>query len=191
MSTTEALEPQVIPPIGDDEPFYEVVGDVRVELPPMGAFESVLASELASAIHQFAKSLGLGIAVVETLFRLRSQPSLQRRPDAAYVSFERWAKGRRIPRGNAWDVIPDIAVEVISPTNLAEEIPTKVREYFEAGVRRVWIIFTHESLVYQYDSPRSIRVLMRDDALEGGEILPGFRLPLVELLQEPEDATPA
>ena len=90
-----------------------------------------------------------------------------------------------------WDVIPDIAVEVVSPGTLIEQLITKVREYFEAGVRRVWIIYTHESLIYEYDSPRSIRVFMRENVLEGGEILSGFRLPLAELLEGPEDAASA
>ena len=134
---------------------------------------------------------GLGQASMEQLFRLRSQPNLQRRPDAAFVSFERWPKGRRIPRGNAWDVVPDLVVEVISPTNLAEETPTRVREYFEAGVRRAWVIYPHEPLVYEYDSPRSIRVLGMEDVLEGGEIIPGFRLALSELLEGTDGADPA
>ena len=75
--------------------------------------------------------------------------------------------------------------------NLAEEIPTKVREYFEAGVRRAWIIYVHESLVYEYDSPWSIRVLRREDTLDGGEVIPGFRLPLSELFEGAEEPEPS
>ncbi|WP_435009421.1 Uma2 family endonuclease [Tundrisphaera lichenicola] len=95
----------------------------------------------------------------------------------------------RTPSVNAWDVVPDLAVEVVSPTNHAEEIPTKVREYFEAGVRRVWVLHLHESLVYEYDSPRAIRVLDRQDTLEGGVVLPGFRLALADLFEGPEEPT--
>ena len=101
-------------------------------VPPMGVYETRIAFNLASEIEQFAKSRGLGQAITEMLFRIRSEPNLQRHPDAAFVSSDRWPRGRRIPRGNAWDVIPDLVIEVVSPTNLAEEIPTKVREYFEA-----------------------------------------------------------
>ena len=191
MSTTEALEPQVVPPIGDDNPFYEVVGELRVELPPNMVNGIVLGNRIGMAMGEFAESQGVGRATLFTLFRLRSNPDLQRRPDAVYISFDRWAKGRRIPRLDHWDVIPDIAVEVVSPGTLIEQLITKVREYFEAGVRRVWIIYTHESLVYEYDSPRSIRVFMRENVLEGGEILSGFRLPLAELLEGPEDAASA
>lgn len=80
-------------------------------------------------------------------------------------------------------MIPDLVVEVVSPSNLAEEVPTKVREYFEAGVRRVWVLYLHESLVYEYDSPRLIRVLGREQALEGDTIIPEFRLGLAELFE--------
>ena len=66
----------------------------------------------------------LGQAVVEVLFRLRSHPNLQRRPDLAFVSFDRWPGASGRPRSNAWEVVPDLVVEVVSPTNLAEEIPT-------------------------------------------------------------------
>lgn len=89
-------------------------------------------------------------------------------------------------------MVPDLVVEVVSPTNLAEEIPTRIREYFEAGVRRAWVIYLHEALVYEYDSPRSIRVLGREDALEGGAVVPEFRLALADLFEAPEDpADPA
>jgi Uma2 family endonuclease len=191
MSPVEVLEPEISTLAADDDAFYEIVDDRRVELPPMGAYAIKFAFNLAYEIQLFARSRELGQATTETLFRLRAQPSLQRRPDAAYISFERWPKGKRIPDGNAWDVIPDLVVEVVSPTNLAEEIPTKIREYFEAGVRRAWVIYLHESLVYEYDSPRSIRVLGREDVLEGGQIIPGFRLPLEELFEAPEAPQPS
>ena len=191
MNSTDVVEDEAAPPPIEDDSLYEVVNGVRLELSPMGAYAVRVAFTLASAIEQFAKSEELGRAITESLFRLQSEPNFQRRPDAAFVSFERWSKGRRIPSGNAWDVIPNLVVEVVSPTNLAEEIPTKVREYFEAGVRRAWIIYVHELLVYQYDSPRSIRVLGMEDTLEGGNVIPGFQLPLTDLFEGAEEPDPA
>jgi Uma2 family endonuclease len=141
MASLNVVEPEIPPTSVGDEPLYEVVNDRRVVQPPMAASSTWIASLLACKIQQTAEQRGLGRAVTEMLFRLRSQPSLQRRPDAAFVSFERWPKGRRISSVNAWDVVPDLVVEVVSPTNLAEEIPTRVREYFEAGVRRAWVIY--------------------------------------------------
>ncbi len=165
MSPTEVLEPEVAPEVANDDNFYEIVDDQRVELLPMSVNAVQIAFNLAYEIQNYAKPRELGQATTENLFRLRSHPNLQRRPDAAFVSYERWPKGKRIPTVNAWDVIPDLVVEVVSPTNYAEEIPTKIREYFEAGVRRAWVIYLHESLVYEYDSPRAIRVLGIEDTL--------------------------
>jgi Uma2 family endonuclease len=191
MSSADVLESEIAAPMLGDEVPFEIVNDQRVELPPMGVPENYIAFELAAAIKEFVKPLELGRAITETLFRLRAQPNLQRRPDAAFVSFARWPKGRGIKRGNVWDVIPDLIVEVVSPTNLAEEMVTKTREYFEAGVRRAWVIYVNESLVYEYDSPRSIRVLGREDSLDGGEVIPGFRLALEELFGGLEASDPA
>lgn len=190
MNGAEVLEPEIAPPPAVEDGLYEIVDGERVELPPMGVPENIIAFDLAAAIKEHATPSKLGRAITETLFRLRERPNLQRRPDAAFVSYERWPKNRAIERSNAWDVIPDLVVEVVSPTNLAEEIPTKVREYFEAGVRRAWVIYVHESLVYEYDSPRSIRVLGREDTLDGGQVIPGFRLPLVELFEGIGEADP-
>lgn len=187
MSTAELLSTE-LDPTSTDDALYEIVDDRRVEKPAMAAYAGKIASVLMMRVGPFAEAHDLGQAVVEVLFRIRSQPKLQRRPDLAYVSFDRWPRGKRTPNTDPWDVVPDLVVEVVSPSNLAEEIPTRVREYFEAGVRRAWVIYPHESLVYEYDSPRSIRVLGREDALEGGEVVPGFRLPLADLFEEDEPA---
>ncbi len=191
MSVADAMPPEVAPPSAVCDSLFEIVDDLRVELPPMAAYGTRIASLLNSKIEQFAAASGLGRAVTEMLFRISSAPNIQRRPDVAFVSFDRWPKAKRIPPGNAWDVVPELVVEVVSPTNLAEEIPTRVREFFGAGARRIWVIYPHESLAYEYDSPRTIRILGPEDTLEGGPILPGFRLALADLFEGTGDAPTA
>jgi Uma2 family endonuclease len=188
MSSVELLSPGTASAPVCDEPLYEIVGERRVELPPTSAYAGKIASDLLVELGLYVKSHGLGRAFVEMLYRIRSDPNLQRRPDLSFISFERWPKGKRTPLENAWEVVHDLVVELVSPTNLAEEIPTRIREYFEAGVRRAWVIYPHESLVYEYDSPRSIRVLGREDALEGRAVVPGFRLALADLFEGPEES---
>ena len=108
-----------------------------------------------------------------------------RRPDVAFVVYERWAKGRPLPESaNAWDVLPNLVVEVISPTDLSEDVQEKVAEYFRAGVTLVWVVYPRSHQWHVYESPSSIRVLARTDELDGGNVLPGFRLPLTELFLE-------
>ena len=191
MSTAEILEPEVAPLAVDEDKFYEVIDGQRVEHGPTGASESVLASRLVASIDHEARTRGLGQAGGEVLFRLKAEPKLQRRPDAAFVSSERWPRGRKIPRGHSWDVVPDLAVEIVSPTDLACELVTKIREYFQAGVRRVWVIYPEERIVYDYDSPLSIRVQGWGDPLDGGEVIPGLRIVISDLVAGDDEPQPA
>lgn len=180
---TTLEDPAVTLPADDDR--YEIVNGERRAKPPMGAYDTFLAMSLIGFLSPFARERSLGRVVGETRFVLRSEPKLHRRPDAAFVSFERCPRERAVPRTNAWDVVPDLAVEVISRTNLADDLPSRVREYFDAGVRLVWIVFPSESLVYVYRSPVEIDVLPRVAELTGGDVLPGFRLPLDAFFEQP------
>ena len=118
----------------DDVERYEVIDGIRMEREPMGAFETVLASWLCHLLNSFAAGRKLGLAVNETLFVLNASRNLQRRPDVAFVSYTRWPAAV-VARESAWNVVPDLAVEIVSPTNLAEEIDSKVTDYFQSGVR--------------------------------------------------------
>ena len=100
------------------------------------------------------------------MFLLDPVEQLERRPDLAFVSYERWARNRPVPRTPAWDVIPDLVIEVISPSNSASGVLIKVGEYFRHGVREVWVVYPLEEQVYLYRSPTSVRVLTRSDLLE-------------------------
>jgi Uma2 family endonuclease len=142
----------------------------------------MLASALSNYMGPFALERKLGMVVAEMLFVLDASEKCQRRPDVAFVSYPRWPE-RTVARTNAWNVVPDLAVEVVSPTNLAEEIDAKLTDYFAAGVRLVWVIYPDSGRVYVYDSPDRCRVLERSDELDGGEVLPGFRLPIETLFQ--------
>jgi Uma2 family endonuclease len=181
------------PPPGWDSDalkFYEVVDGRYVENPPLGAKESVLAAFLQDLMGPFARANRLGRVVPETLFWIDRGHNLKRRPDLAFVSDQRWPLRRRVPRTEAWDVVPDLAVEVVSESNTADAVAIKIEEYFQAGVRSVWVIYPVVSKVYVYDSPACVRILQLGDELEGGELLPGFRVALSTLFEaggeEPE-----
>jgi Uma2 family endonuclease len=165
-----------------DELLYEIVDGRRVELPPMSVYANLVASTLFGEFAVFCRAHPIGRILAEMLFRLPLSGSRNRRPDVAFVSYDRWPKNRPIPpRDNAWEVVPDLAVEVVSPHDLADEIIQKLTEYFQAGVRLVWIIYPQQRLVYVYDSPTQIRGLNHADELDGGTVLPGFRVPLAIL----------
>ena len=174
------------PGVGD---FYEVADGVFEEPPEMSVFEVWLANRLVAAINEhFAANGKTGQVVHEMLFRLDPSSRQQRRPDLAYVSFERWAEGKLVPRRAFWDVVPDLAVEVVSPSDVIAYLERKIREYFRAGVRCVWV-FNLDGSVDVYRSPHDLRVVPPDGELDGGDVLPGFRVRLVDLVgRPPEDS---
>lgn len=194
MSTGTILSPGSVAVSGENgspaEPFvagdilYEVVDNEIRELPPMGARESGLTSYLHELLAPFTRKKQLGLTYMEMLFLIGGPRNLQRRPDVSYVSYQRWPKGKTVPATNAWKVVPDLAVEIISPSNGANEIIEKLEDYFTCGVRRVWVFYPLVSKVYDYASPTSVRILTRAETLPGGELLPGFELPLTELFEE-------
>ena len=163
---------------------FEVVDGRVVEKPLMGALEVFLASTLMRCLAPFVHEAHLGCVVPEMLFLLEDSPELKRRPDLAFVSAERWPIGKRVPRTEAWDVIPDLAVEFISQSNSADEVAGKIDEYFHAGVRQVWVVYPVTSKVQVYESPTRVKILQLGDELQGDPLIPGFRLPLSELFGE-------
>jgi Uma2 family endonuclease len=161
--------------LANGDSLYEIVNGQRMEK-HMGVRETRLGNFLA---RWFSEALGKnppGEAFHEMLFRLRTDPKLDRRPDVAYVPYERWPE-RIVPEVEAWEVIPAVAVEIISKTNTAVEVLAKIEEYFEHGVSQVWVIYPSQRKIHIYESPKSIRVLDEKDTLEGGSVIPGLHLP--------------
>ena len=129
----------------------------------MGARESILASFLQDLMGPVARASRLGRVVTETLFWIDRASKLKRRPDVAFVSAKRWPMKRPVPGTEAWDVIPDLTVEVISESNSANAVARKIEEYFKAGVSQVWVIYPSTSKIYVYDSPARVRILQLGD----------------------------
>jgi Uma2 family endonuclease len=166
-------------PYADGEGSFEVVKGKRVEK-HMGLIENLIASLLFERLAPFCRERQLGRAVMETPFAIPGSGN-DRKPDVAFVSYQTWAVNRPIPRVNAWVAIPDLIVEVISPTDKAFDVIEKVQEYFAGGVRQVWQVYSNVEQVQIFDSPTSVRILTRADELIGDPVVPGFRMALAEL----------
>lgn len=165
----------------DSDELYEVVNGQRVEISPMGAWAGTIATELLFFLQTFAKPGKLGVPLLEVLFHMR--PDLpQRRPDLTFVARERWPLPA-VPTEDppALEVVPNLAVEVVSPTNTAAEVFGKMQEYFNAGVQLVWVIYPLQRSIQVFESPKQSRVLREGDELDGGTVLPGFRLSVSDL----------
>ena len=169
--------------LGQDEPLYEIVGGQRVDLQPMSVYTAWLASRLHGQLWPYVEEHGFGTCVMEMLFILDAERNLRRRPDVAFVSADRWPLDREFPVTGDWDVVPDLAVEVISPNDIFKDVLAKLHEYFQYGVQLVWTVVPEAQQVYVYDSPTQVRILTVRDTLTGSKILPDFRLPLASLFQ--------
>jgi Uma2 family endonuclease len=184
MPTAPALEPALSRETVDqsDGPLYEVVDGQRVGLPPMSAYAVAIANELLKYLILYLHDHDTGRALGEMLFSLPVTPPQNRRPDVAYVSYQRAPRSRPIPeQQTAWDVVPELAVEVLSPTDRADELMDRLHSYFQAGVQLVWVVYPRHQLVYVHESVTALRGLTAADELTGGPVLPHFRLPLSSL----------
>ena len=163
---------------------YEVIDGQVVEVDGMGTQGSLVASKLFSKLDRAIQEAQLGRLVFETLFRVGGRND--RRPDLAFVSYSRWPKKAPVGDENAWDVVPDLMIEVVSKTDKGWEVLEKVRQYFDAGARAVWLIYPNLETFHVYESYKRIQVLTRGDLFEGGDLIPGFSCPLDSFFEEEE-----
>jgi Uma2 family endonuclease len=171
--------PMTIP----DDMLYEVVDGKLVEK-IVGASEIEIATLLVGFLAPFVRAHRLGRILGEMVFRIDQAKDLQRRPDVSFVSHARWPFHRRVPKVAVWDMVPDMAIEIVSPTNTADHVQEKIHDYFAAGVRRVWVVYPRQQEVYVYASPTEIQVLQLGQDLDGGDLIPGFRLPLTAFFED-------
>jgi Uma2 family endonuclease len=177
----DQLDPLTEP--GDPDGLYEMI-DGRIVEKTMGVYEYWLAGLIYGAIDRYAEANPVGRAVIEMIFDLRPHVDRERRPDVAFISLDRWARDRRIPQARSWTVIPDLAVEIVSLTNMADEVMEKLEKYFKVGIRRVWVVYPRQPKIYDYTSTTAVRVLGPGDELDGGGVLPGFRLSVTDLFNK-------
>src|SRR5215210_1094769 len=173
-----ATEQDVIEVEAREKRLCELVDGVLVEK-PMGFYESRVAAVLIQLLENFLDQHDLGIVVGEAGM-MRPGMGLVRIPDVSFISWDR-IPDRQVPRRPIPDLVPDLAVEVLSESNTDKEMERKRGEYFRAGVRLAWFIDPVERTAEVYTAPDQSTAIGQDGALDGGNVLPGFVLPLREL----------
>ncbi|MBI4520292.1 MAG: Uma2 family endonuclease [Gemmatimonadetes bacterium] len=158
----------------------ELVRGRMVREPLPGGEHGVLVGELHARIAAHVRERGLGRALIECGFHLPGEPHTVRGPDVAVVSTERLPA--ETPRG-FWQLAPDLAVEVVSPSDRWTKVLDKVHQYLEAGSRAVWVVDGRRRRVSVFRPGAETLVLNESDVLDGGDVLPGFSLPLAELFR--------
>lgn len=151
----------------------ELVRGHVVREPPTGFEHGGIAAGLVSLLHTFVREHGLGTVVgTDAGFVLFDEPPTVRAPDIAFVAEDRLTFD---PEKFA-PLAPDLAVEIVSPSNTVSEIQAKVLDYLDAGTRLVWVVDPCSRSVTVYRSREEIRLLTEEEEIDGGAVLPGFRL---------------
>lgn len=170
-----ATEDDLLRVLRKGDRLYELVEGALVEK-VMGYGEGGLAADLVRLLGRFLDDNDLGDLVgPDTGMRLL--PGLVRIPDVSFISWDK-LPGRQRPTEAIPDLVPDLAVEVLSESNTAAEMERKRQDYFAAGVRLVWIIDPRERTLGVYTAPGVCTTLHEADTLDGGDVLPGLQLPV-------------
>ena len=133
---------------------------------------------LFEALEAHAKSQGIGQVAQDAQFDWGETGNQELSPDLAFVSFERWAAYRHVPKDLTWHVVPDLVVEIVRESEETEPISMWLEQYFHAGVNRVWVVYPDQLKIHDHESLSSSRIIDRDQTLDGGTILPGFQMPV-------------
>jgi len=153
----------------------ELIDGVIVEK-AVGYFESRLGMLLGRLLDEFAEEHDLGFVVgADGMTRLR--PTKVREPDVAFYRWER-VPNREVPQVAVANIAPDLAVEVYSRGNTQREMQQKRDDYFAAGVQLVWIAYPLKRTVEIWSGIEDCLTLTEDDTLDGGNVLPGFKLSI-------------
>ncbi|MCA9136420.1 MAG: Uma2 family endonuclease [Planctomycetales bacterium] len=163
---------------GTEGRLYELVDRTLVEK-VMGWQESLLAAVLLQWLGNFLDDHDLGVMTgPDGQTRLFSDTV--RGPDVAFVS---WLKmpGGKLPVEPVPNLVPDFVVEVISVHNTRAEMSRKRREYFHAGVKLVWMVDPRARTVAVFRSPDDVTIADEGESIDGGEVLPGWKVDLALL----------
>ena len=145
-------------------------------MPPTSLEHGYISMNLGSLLHLYVRENQLGRVLSETGFRVGERVLI---PDIAFISTERFPDDP----SKASPVPPDLAVEVVSPSDILRRIQEKVFAYLETGTQLVWVLEPRSKTVTVYRSETDITLLTRNDTLSGEEVVKGFTCSVAELFE--------
>jgi Uma2 family endonuclease len=160
----------------------ELVDGEVVEMAPVGGLHGWVTGKVYRQLDDHVGAHGGGVVVVGDVgfvLALPTDPERVRAPDAGFVVAARLSGGRP-PRGFIRGA-PDLAVEVLSPSDRPDDVQQKIRDWLEGGARLVWVIAPEARTVTVYRPDGSARLVREPESLDGEDVLPGLRLPLADL----------
>ncbi len=165
--------------LGENRPGELVRGELR-EMAPPGAEHGAVAARLGWRLARYVEENDLGVVLIgDAGFQLASDPDTVRGPDIAFIRRDR-IPATGLPRGY-WPGAPDLAVEIVSPSDRYEEVEERVADYLAAGAQIVWVVSPGLRTVTVRRSNTPPVLLSEADVLEVEDLLPGFRIRVGEI----------
>jgi Uma2 family endonuclease len=160
----------------------ELIDGRIVRMSPANYRHGGIELRIAAALHSFVHPRGLGrVLTGDVGVYTRRDPDRVRGADVLFITHETLA---RHPGTAFLKVAPELIVEVLSPEDRAMDTTQKLREYFAIGVRLVWVVDPAARVVFTHRSVTDVRELKEGDPLTGGDLLPGFEVPVAEIFEE-------
>lgn len=160
---------------------FELLDGEIIEVPGANPLHGLLVELVLRLIGTHTRERNLGPVFADgTGYLLRRNPDRVRIPDVSFVSWGR-VPSEGVPDTGFWPFAPDLAVEIVSPGDRADDVHDKVREYLEAGTDLVWVLWPKRRSVSAHTPDGVARELGPDDGLDGGDVLPGFRTRVADL----------
>jgi len=165
-----------------DDRKYELLAGFVLSEPHPGSRHGRVIARLVRLIENFVEPRQLGFTLTgEAGYVLATDPPTVLIPDVSYLSF---ARGKdHVEATTPFPGAPDLAIEVLSPSNRPAEIRRKVSTYLSAGCPLVWVVDPKHRTVTIHAGPDAGTVLWEDNVLEGGAVIPGFSIPVRELFR--------
>ena len=161
------------------EPCELIAGEIVMMTPP-GCEHGDIVGTIVTLLRTHAAKSRLGKVFAEVGFVIARDPDTVRAPDVAFVRRDRQPKEPR----KYFPGAPDLAVEVISPTDRIGDVEDKAQQWVNAGTPLVWVVWPTTRSVTVHRPGQAPRILHEQDAITGEEVLPGFQCRVADFFED-------
>ena len=163
---------------------YELIEGRLKKMSPAGSEHGAIIGRLTKRLAHIIEENQLGVVFgAETGFRLAQDPDTVLAPDIAFI------QSSRIPAAGLpkafWPGTPDLAVEVLSPSDSAKEAEQKVNDWLDHGCSMVWVVSPKQKTITVYCSKTDITILSENETLDGRDVVPEFQCSVQEIFTIP------
>jgi Uma2 family endonuclease len=156
---------------------HELNAGELITLPPPKSLHSLTSLAVLEALQPYLRQHPMGRAIPEAGYILFREPLTVRQPDVSVLSNARIAA---TPEDSYFEGAPELAIEIVSPSDAADDLEIKVRQYLNTGAKQVWVLYPKSQDLHVFQPDRFF-VLKADEVLNGGDLLPGFAVKVSEL----------